>query len=116
MTMRAEEENISETDRRQRREGVEGHAPRRGCGERDVAAISSAEVSTSARREATPEEVERYLCCHCGKERNDAPTGGETDFGWVDGKHVPVTYWTYCRPCDFWTEHPIIDDYNGEID
>jgi len=35
------------------------------------------------------------LCCHCGKPAVDA----------TDNDH-DGTFWVYCRPCDFWTEHP----------
>lgn len=40
-----------------------------------------------------------YGCAWCFKENIDA---SETD---PDG-----TYWTYCRACDEWTEHPPIPD------
>lgn len=40
----------------------------------------------------------KHLCMICGEEKDDAPTGGEWDEYGV--------YWTYCRDCDCWTEHP----------
>lgn len=41
---------------------------------------------------------DEYRCCVCGEIKNDAPCGIETDVEGID--------WTYCRACDFWTEHP----------
>lgn len=39
----------------------------------------------------------RPICVRCFEEHNDGADGIE----W-DGE----VYWTYCRKCDFWTEHP----------
>jgi len=40
------------------------------------------------------------ICVMCAEEHSDAPGGIE----W-DGE----VYWTYCKKCDFWTEHEAKD-------
>lgn len=44
----------------------------------------------------------------CDGPALDAPTGGETDWAWIDRKLVAVRFWVYCRACDCWTEHPLV--------
>lgn len=45
--------------------------------------------------------TERFACQMCLSEAFD--TFDTDGFGHGVG---PGTFWTYCRPCDCWTEHP----------
>lgn len=49
-----------------------------------------------------------FRCMMCDGPALDAPTGGETDWAWIDRKLVAVRFWVYCRACDCWTEHPLV--------
>jgi hypothetical protein len=54
-------------------------------------------------------QIDVLVCMVCGSPESDAYDNIDNEDG------VEVT-WTYCRPCDAWTEHPPVEAPDAPCD
>jgi hypothetical protein len=55
-----------------------------------------------------------WNCMMCGKPSLDTPRGAEIEPNvyneYQELKTVKWIAWVYCKSCDAWTQHPILED------